>query len=63
MFGNHLRAKRYHDRAEECLQIAATSQTPGTGGIHLRLAELYLLLAQSEIGKASEPAQDVSLAR
>ena len=37
------RAKRFRDRAEEYLQIAGTSQTPGTGRIQLLLAEQYLV--------------------
>jgi hypothetical protein len=42
------RAKRYCDRAQECLQIVATAPTPGTSEIHLLIAEQYLLLAASE---------------
>ena len=53
MSGTSDRAKRYCDRANECLQIISTSQTPGTGSIHLQIAEHYLLLATSEKGKAS----------
>lgn len=48
------RAKRYCDRAQECLEIVATSLTPGTGEIHLLIAEHYLLLAASEKKKASD---------
>jgi hypothetical protein len=42
------RAKRYCDRANECMQVFATSQTPGTGKVHLLIAEHYLLLAAME---------------
>jgi hypothetical protein len=48
MSGTRDRAKRYCDRANECLQILATSQTPGTGEIYLQIAEHYLLLATSQ---------------
>jgi hypothetical protein len=48
MSGTFDRAKRYCDRANECMQIIATSQTPGTGAIYLLIAEHYLLLAASE---------------
>ena len=48
MSGSRDRAKRYCDRANECLQILATSQTPGTGEIYLQIAEHYLLLATSQ---------------
>ena len=51
MSGTSDRAKRYCDRANECLQVFATSQTPGTGEIYLQIAEHYLLLAASEKGK------------
>jgi hypothetical protein len=34
----------------------ADSQTPGTGAIHLQIAEQYLLLATSEKKKASSRA-------
>jgi hypothetical protein len=51
------RAKHYCDRAEECLQIVATSQTPGTGEIYLLIAEHYLVLAASEKRKASGQIQ------
>jgi hypothetical protein len=51
MSGTSHRAKRYCDRANECLQVFATSQTPGTGEIYLLIAEHYLLLAASEKGK------------
>jgi hypothetical protein len=61
------RAKRYHDRAEECLQIVSTSQTPGTGETYLEMAEHYLRLAVLEMtsyslarprshGRGNEPA-------
>jgi hypothetical protein len=53
MSGDSDRAKRYCDRANECLQIIATSQTPGTGAIYLLLAEHYLLLAATEKRNAS----------
>lgn len=53
MSGASDRAKRYCNRANECIQIIATSQTPGTGAIYLLLAEHYLLLAASEEKKAS----------
>jgi hypothetical protein len=33
MSGTCDRAKRYCDRANECFQIIASSQTPGTGAI------------------------------
>jgi hypothetical protein len=49
-------AKRYRDRAQECLQIVATSQTPGTGEIYLLIAKHYLLLAASEKRTASSPS-------
>jgi hypothetical protein len=42
------KAKRYRDRAEECLQIFTTSQTQGTGEIYLLIAHHYLLLAASQ---------------
>jgi hypothetical protein len=42
------RAKRYCNRANECMQVFATSQTPGVGEIHLQIAEHYLLLAAME---------------
>jgi hypothetical protein len=48
MSGTSDRAKRYCDRANECLQIMATLQTPGVGAIYLLIAEHYLLLAASE---------------
>jgi hypothetical protein len=48
MPGTHDRAKRYCNRANECMQVFATSQTPGTGEIQLLIAEHYLLLAASE---------------
>jgi hypothetical protein len=48
MSGTCDRARRYRDRAEECLQIVATSQTPATGEIYLLIAHYYLLLAASQ---------------
>lgn len=48
MSGTRDRAKHYCDRANECLQILATSQTPGTGEIYLLIAEHYLRLATSQ---------------
>lgn len=48
MSGTSERARRYCDRANECLEIIASSQTPGTGAIHLLIAEHYLRLAASE---------------
>src|SRR5580692_5080072 len=48
MSGTYDRARRYSDRANECLEIIASSQTPGTGTIHLLIAEHYLRLAASE---------------
>src|SRR5271169_355749 len=61
MSGTCDRAKRYCNRANECLQVFATSQTPGTGEIYLLIAEHYLLLATSEASKESKrtsnPAQ------
>ena len=48
MSGTFDRAKRYCDRANECMQIIATSQTPGTDAIYLLIAEHYLLLAAAE---------------
>jgi hypothetical protein len=56
MSGTSDRAKRYCDRANECIQTMANSQTPGTGAIHLQIAEHYLLLATSEKKKASNRA-------
>jgi hypothetical protein len=54
IYVRHLdRAKRYRDRAEECLQITATSETPGSGEIYLPIAQYCLLLAASEKKKAS----------
>jgi hypothetical protein len=53
MSGTHDRARRYCDRANECIQIIASSQTPGTGTIHLLIAEHYLRLAASEKKKES----------
>jgi hypothetical protein len=55
MSGTCDRAKRYCNRANECLQVFATSQTPGTGEIHLLIAEHYLLLATSEASKGIKP--------
>jgi hypothetical protein len=52
MPGTCSRAERYCDRANECLRIVASSQTPGTGATYLQLAEYYLLLASSEKKKA-----------
>ena len=52
------RATRYCERAKECLKMVASSQTPGSAGIHLILAEQYLLLAQREI-KASNPIEGI----
>ena len=54
MSGTYDRARRYCNRANECLQVYATSQTPGTGGIYLLIAEHYLLLASSEASKESK---------
>jgi hypothetical protein len=51
MSGTSDRAKRYRDRANECMRVFATSQTPRTGEIYLLIAEYYLLLATSEKGK------------
>jgi hypothetical protein len=48
MSGTYDRAKRYCSRANECMQVFATSQTPGTGEIQLLIAEHYLQLAASE---------------
>jgi hypothetical protein len=53
MSGTYDRARRYCDRANECLEIIASSQTPGTGTIHLLIAEHYLRLATSEKKKES----------
>ena len=61
MSGTSDRAKRYCDRANECLQIIATSQTPGTGAIYLQIAEHYLLLATSEKKKTSSRTSNRSL--
>jgi hypothetical protein len=58
MIGPYDRAKRYRERAEECLRTVATSQTPGTGGqIYLLIAEHCLLLAASEMRVASGQQQ------
>jgi hypothetical protein len=58
MSGTCDRVQRYRDRAEECLQIVATSQTPGTGEIYLLIAHHYLLLvAASQNGNASGTAR------
>ena len=54
---SRLKAERYCDRAQECLETAAKAQTPGGGGIQLQLAEWYLLLAQTELRLASEIAE------
>jgi hypothetical protein len=48
-----VRAKRYRHRAEECMQNAAVSQTPGTGETQLLIAQHYLLLAELEKRKTS----------
>jgi len=48
MSGTCDRATRYCNRANECMTVFATSQTPGTGQIHLQIAEHYLLLAALE---------------
>lgn len=53
MSGTSDRARRYCDRANECLEIIASSQTPGTGAIYLLIAEHYLRLAASEKKKES----------
>jgi hypothetical protein len=53
MSGTSDRARRYRDRAEECLQIVATSQTPATGETYLLIAQYYLLLAASQKRNAS----------
>src|ERR1700730_4695114 len=53
MSGTYDRARRYCDRANECIQIIASSQTPGTGTIYLLIAEHYLRLAASEKKKES----------
>jgi hypothetical protein len=42
------KAKRYCNRANECMQVFSTSQPPGTGEIYLLIAERYLLLTASE---------------
>ena len=49
------RAERYRNRANECMQVFATSQTPGAGEIYLLIAEHYLLLATSEASKGNKP--------
>ena len=49
MSGSRDQAKHYCDRANECMHIMATSQTPGTGETLRLIAEHYLLLAASEI--------------
>jgi hypothetical protein len=55
MSSTSVRAKRYLDRAEECLQIVATAETPGSGKIYLLIAQHCLLLAASEkIGVSSQ---------
>jgi hypothetical protein len=48
MSGTYDRAKRYCSRANECMQVFATSQTPGAAEIQLLIAEHYLQLAASE---------------
>ena len=55
MSGTCDRAERYRNRANECMQVFATSQTPGTGEIYLLIAEHYLLLATSEASKGNKP--------
>jgi hypothetical protein len=58
MSGTCDQAQRYRERAEECLQIVATSQTPGTGEIYLLIAHHYLLLvAAAQKGHASGTAR------
>jgi hypothetical protein len=57
------RARRYRERAEECLEIAATSLTPGTGEIHRTLAERYFQLAQTELTEAREPHHELEVHR
>ena len=53
-----VRAKRYRHRAEECMQSAAISQTPGTGETQLLIAQHYLLLAELEKRKTSSQTGD-----
>jgi hypothetical protein len=53
MSSTSVRAKRYLDRAEECLQIIATAETPGSGEIYLLIAHHCLLLAASEKRRVS----------
>jgi hypothetical protein len=53
MSGTYDLARRYCDRANDCIQIIASSQTPGTVAIHLLIAEHYLRLAASEKTKES----------
>ena len=60
MSGTTYRAKRYCNHATECMQVFATSQTPGTGEIYLLIAEHYLLLAASEKGKELRATETVS---
>jgi hypothetical protein len=57
MFSVSDRARRYYDRAEECLRIAASSQTLETAGIYREIAIHYLELAASEKFKASGPSE------
>jgi hypothetical protein len=57
MSGTCDRASRYCNRANECLQVFSTSQTPGTGEIYLLIAEHYLLLAASEARNGVKPDQ------
>ena len=58
MSSPRLKAKRYCDRAQECLATVAKAQTPGGGGIQLQLAGWYLFLAQAELKHASEVAEN-----
>jgi hypothetical protein len=55
------RAGRYRERAEECLQIAANSLTPGTGETHRMLAERYFQLAQKELREARESHRELEV--
>jgi hypothetical protein len=43
-----IRAKRYRDRAEECLRLVGTSRTSGSENIYLLIAQHYLQLIASE---------------
>jgi hypothetical protein len=58
MSGIYDRAKRYCDRANECIQIIASSQTPGTETVQLLIAEHYLRLAASEKTKESNQSSN-----